>query len=79
MLSLYSVAFVFMISGLTSWNWVTNWKTLPGEDHLLPFLPLLVPYSSLSRIWDPVAFSSFHIDMSIGVVLIQVLSRQPYH
>lgn len=40
MLSLYSVTFMFMISGLTTWYWVTNWKTLPGEDCFLPFLAL---------------------------------------
>lgn len=65
-----------MILVLTSWNCITKWRIHYSENKLSISPSFLVAYNSLFRDWSA-EMVLFYINMSSGVVLVQVLVREP--
>lgn len=80
--SVYS--YMYMSLGLTTWYCKNNWRLFLGEEYFSPFstfvsclqLTANTDDGTITRL-KPCVISILHVSMSIGVIHVQALFRQP--
>jgi len=71
------VTCMYIISGLSTWNWITNQRVLPeGKPFLLP--TALTSFLCSLSLDGALGLIPFHVCMPVGIVLLHVLLRQKY-
>lgn len=69
---------MYMISEMNSWYWVAIWRIFPGEDQFTLFPQSLVTYalppSTGLKLHE---LSPFHVSMTIAIIIVKILFRQP--